>query len=233
MKKECLLEKTKTVDDIVCNIKKEEEWLRSHNFNPDAWEIVKFVNTAPEDESILVGDFVLFRLEEHRSGFLRVSCIKNNRLFFNQVKENRRVLSTPYGKVKVVLRTKRDGFPDYKGEVFFRGIKMGPLIKLGDEPLETWKERCPFCSTKKHLTFTGGEASGSRDFIYVNFCERCRILIYFDYDIEDGPIVKKGYRRMISRQGILNSTHEFLSLDEFCGRECPGFCPLRQGQRNL
>lgn len=212
MKKEELLMEEERVEDILHSREKREEWLKSHNFDPKVWEFAKVIPRSPKDKEIMVGEYLLKRLPNDKLGFIKVSSIRENKLFFNEIrdKETRRVSSIPYRireGVYVVLRKHRYDSGDYREEIFFRGMRMPPLIYLGDEPLETCEEKCPFCGTRKNLTPAGGEASGSRDFTYIDFCEKCKCLLCFSYDVDDGPIVKKGYRRMISREGILNSTH--------------------------
>jgi hypothetical protein len=181
-----------------------EQWLKSNNFDPDVWEVTKVYDETPKDKQILVGDFVgvNFDRKKGRVEFARVSCIRNGRMFLNQLKDKqaRRVHSLPYRTrrhVHLVVRTKRNGFKSSEKEIFFRGMKMSPEINLRDEPLETCEEKCPFCGTRKNLTLAGGTARYLRDFLYIDFCERCKCLLYFFYDVDVGPIVNISYRRRI------------------------------------
>ena len=218
MKKEELSEEQKRLEDMLFTREKSEEWLKAHNFNPKVWGFAKVALRTPRDKEIMVGEYLLKTLPNNKLGFVRVSCIRNNKLFINQIhdKETKRVFSRPYRTRRggyVVLRKHRYDSGGPKEEIFFRGMKMSPVIHLGDEPLETSKAKCPFCGTWKNLTFAGGEAAGSRDFSYAYFCERCKILVYFGYDCEDGPIVKKVYRKLISQEAMGNAELSILVLE--------------------
>lgn len=207
MNKEKFLEKQKKFEDMISSRPRYEEWLKAHNFDPKVWGFAKVLPRTQKDKEIMVGDYLVARLirknrtDGNETGFLRVSSIKNNRLFFNEIRdrETGRVVTLPYRRKKgcIVFRTKRDGFAWDNEEIFFRGMRMSPGIHLCDEPLETWKEKCPFCGTRKNLTPAGGIGAGIRDFHYADFCERCKCLVDFDYDVEVGPIISISYRRRI------------------------------------
>lgn len=186
-----------------------EQWLKSHNYDPNIWEITAVITSAPKDKEIIVGEFVGVAFDRKKSEvkFARVSCIRNGRMFFNRLlkdKNSRKVFTLRYRtrrRAYLVLRTKREGlfFKSVEEEIFFRGMRFSPLVHLRDDPKEKWKEKCPFCRTAKNLTFDGGTegGGGARDFVYVDFCEKCRRLLYFYYDRDEGPIVEIWYRQRI------------------------------------
>lgn len=218
MKKKELLEEQKRLEDVTFdpekieewlkmmrNPDKSEKWLKEHNFDPKVWELARVSSRTPKDKEIMVGDYIL-KLSGDKLKFRRVSCIRKNRLFFNELRDRqrRRVVSIPYriqkGFYNIVLRKHRYAvYGDAEEEIFFRGMRFSPSIHLRDEPKETWKEKCPFCGTAKNLTSAGGTEGGFglRDFLYSDFCERCKCLLGFSYDVEDGPFVSIYYRPRI------------------------------------
>jgi hypothetical protein len=211
MKKEELLMEEDNIQNIMFSPEKKKEWLKAHNFDAKVWELIRTKPSTPMDKEIMLGEYLLKRLSNEKLGFIKVSSIRKNRLFFNQIrhKETRRVRSMPYRSHKgiyVVLRKHRYDYGPYDQDFFFRGMRMSPFIYLGDEPLKTCERKCPFCGNWKTLTFTGGTAS-ARDFFFIYFCERCKCLLYVSYDDEDGPIIKIGYRKLLSKEGIPKSTH--------------------------
>jgi len=204
MKKEELLMEEERVEDIMHSCEKREEWLRAHNFDPKVWGFAEIFPHAPKDKEIMVGEYVL-RHFGNELKFRRVSCIRKNRLFFNGLRDRqkRRVVSMlyriPKGGYFIALQKRRDVYGSAREEVFFRGMKFLPSVHLRDEPKEKWKEKCPFCNSSKNLTLVDGMEGGlgPRDFMYSDFCERCKCLLGFYYDEEDGPFVEIFYRRRV------------------------------------
>jgi len=215
MKKEELSEEQKRLEDMLFTQEKSEEWLKEHNFDPKVWGFEKVFPRTPRDKEIMVGEYIL-RPFGDKLIFRRVSCIRKNRLFFNELRDGKgkRVVSMPYripkGGYFIALQKRRDVYGSAREEVFFRGMKFLPSVHLRDEPKEKWKEKCPFCNSSKNLTFVDGMESGlgPRDFMYSDFCERCQCLLGFYYDEEDGPFVEIYYRRRIKETQKRRESHK-------------------------